>query len=355
MSNDFFKEMLSKVDNEFAQCAEDGIAAGDVDEYIDTGSYILNALVSGSLYKGFPKNKITALAGEQGTGKTFFCLSTIASFLNTHKDAGVFIFESESALTKQTMVDFGIDTKRVYVFPVETIQQFRNQCLTIVDNYLAQDKKTRKPVLMVLDSLGMLSTAKEMEDVAAGKDTRDMTRAQLVRGAFRVLTLKLGKAGIPLLVTNHTYQTMDLFSKAEMAGGGGIKYASSLIVYLSKKKEKDGTEHIGNIVHCRLAKSRLTREGMDVDTYINFATGLNRWYGLTNLAIEAGVFKKSGTKIETPQGSVFGKAIQKNPEKFFTKEVMDQLDSYCNRRFCYGTITQEEQNETEEEDGSDES
>ena len=347
--SDFFEEMLSKVDNECAQCAEDGIAAGDVDEYIDTGSYVLNALVSGSLFKGFPKNKITALAGEQGTGKTFFCLSTIASFLKQHEDGGVFIFESESALTKQTMLDFGIDTKRVYVFPVETVQQFRNQALVIIDNYLKEEKKNRRPVLMVLDSLGMLSTSKEMEDVASGKDTRDMTRAQLIRGAFRVLTLKLGKAGIPLLVTNHTYQTMDLFSKTEMSGGLGLKFSASSIIYLSKKKEKDGTEHIGNIVHCRLAKGRLTREGMDVDTYINFSTGLSRWYGLVSLAIDAGVFKKSGTKIETPQGTVFGKAIQKNPEKFFTSDVMEQLDSYCQKRFCYGTMEEiETESETEE-------
>lgn len=350
--SDFFKEMLSKVDNEFAQCAEDGIAAGDVDEYIDTGSYVLNALVSGSLFKGFPKNKITALAGEQGTGKTFFCLSTIASFLKQHEDGGVFIFESESALTKQTMIDFGIDTKRVYVFPVETVQQFRNQALVIIDNYLKEEKKNRRPVLMVLDSLGMLSTSKEMEDVAAGKDTRDMTRAQLVRGAFRVLTLKLGKAGIPLLVTNHTYQTMDLFSKTEMSGGAGIRYASSIAILLSKKKEKDGTDHIGNVIHCKLHKGRLTKEGESVDAYIDFASGLSRWYGLTTLAIDAGIFKKSGTKIETPQGTVFGKAIQKTPDKFFTPDVMEQLDSYCQKRFCYGTMENQETeiSETEEND-----
>ena len=347
--SDFFKTLASTVDNEFAQCADEGIAAGDVDEYIDTGSYVLNALVSGSLFKGFPKNKITALAGEQGTGKTFFCLSTVASFLNAHEDGGVFIFESESALTKQILIDFGIDTKRVWIFPVETVQQFRNQALTIVDNYLKQDQKERKPVLMILDSLGMLSTSKEMEDIATGKDTRDMTRAQLIRGAFRVLTLKLGKAGIPLLVTNHTYQTMDLFSKTEMGGGSGLKYSSSMIIFLSKAKEKDGNEHVGNVVHCRMAKGRLTREGTSADTFISFTSGLDRWYGLVSLAIDAGIFKKSGTKIETPQGNVFGKAIRKNPEKFFTKDVMEQLDSYCQKRFCYGTMEEiETESETEE-------
>lgn len=340
--SEFFNDLISNVNNEFAQCANDGIIAGDIDDYIDTGSYVLNALVSGSLYKGFPKNKITALAGEQGTGKTFFCLSTISTFLKQNKDAGVFIFESESALTKQMLIDFGIDVKRVWIFPVETIQQFRNQCLTILDNYLKQDKKDRKPVLMVLDSLGMLSTTKEVEDIASGKDTRDMTRAQLIRGAFRVLTLKLGKAGIPLIVTNHTYQTMDLFSKTEMGGGTGLKYACSCAVFLSKRREKEGTVQVGNIVHCKLYKGRLTKEGSSVDAFINFSTGLNRYYGLTTMAIDAGIFQKAGNKIDVGNDNkVFAKEIQKNPEKYFTDEVMKKLDEYCKSTFCYGGSLQD--------------
>ena len=336
--SEFFNDLISNVNNEFLQCADEGIAAGDVDGYIDSGSYVLNALASGSIFRGFPKNKITALAGEQGTGKTFFCLSTISTFLKENKDAGVFIFESESAITKQMLVDFGIDVKRVWVFPVETVQQFRNQCLTIVDNYLKQEKKDRKPVLMVLDSLGMLSTAKEIEDIASGKDTRDMTRAQLIRGAFRVLTLKLGKAGIPLLVTNHTYQTMDLFSKTEMGGGTGLKYSATTIIFLSKRKEKDGTIQIGNIVHCKLAKGRLTREGSAVDTFIRFDKGLDKYFGLSTLAIEAGIFEKKGTKIVvTADKAVYAKELLKNPEKYYTEDVMQRIDEYCNKKFRYGT------------------
>ena len=112
----------------------------------------------------------------------------------------------------------------------------------------------------------MLSTTKEVEDTEAGKDTRDMTRAQVVKSIFRVLTLKLGKANVPMLVTNHTYDVVGAYIPTkEMGGGSGLKYASSTIIYLSKKKEKDGKEVVGNIIKAKTAKSRLTKENADAE------------------------------------------------------------------------------------------
>ena len=112
----------------------------------------------------------------------------------------------------------------------------------------------------------MLSTTKEIEDTEAGKETRDMNRAQNVKAALRVLTLKLGKAKVPLIITNHTYDVVgSMFPTKEMGGGSGLKYAASSIVYLSKRKEKDGTEIIGNIIHCKNHKSRLNKDNMMVD------------------------------------------------------------------------------------------
>ena len=125
---------------------------------------------------------------------------------------------------------------------------------------MEQKEEDRKPMMFVLDSLGMLSTTKEVEDVANDKQVRDMTKSQLIKGAFRVLTLKLGKANVPMLVTNHTYDVIGSYIPTkEMGGGSGLKYASSTIIYLSKKKEKDGTEVVGNIIKCKAAKSRLTK------------------------------------------------------------------------------------------------
>ena len=101
MTSSFFTDVIKTIDNEYASLADDGISAGDVSSFIDTGSYIFNALLSGSINGGLPSNKITALAGESSTGKTFFTLSIIKNFLETNKDAGVFYFESESAVSKQ--------------------------------------------------------------------------------------------------------------------------------------------------------------------------------------------------------------------------------------------------------------
>ena len=190
---------------------------------------------------------------------------------------------------------------------------------------------------MCLDSLGMLSTTKEVEDTSEGKETRDMTRAQVLKAAFRVLTLKLGRAKVPMVVTNHTYDSMGLFSTKEMGGGSGLKYAASSIVFLSKKKEKDGTEVIGNIVHCKNHKSRLTIENKMVDVRLTYDKGLDKYYGLLDLAIKYDIFKSVSTRIELPDGSkTFGKTINNEPEKYFTEDIMKQLDEAAQKEFKYG-------------------
>ena len=253
--SDFFKQIIKETGNEYASIVSEGVEAGDVSSFIDTGSYIFNGLLSGTIHGGLPANKITALAGESATGKTFFVLGVADNFLKQNPDAGVIYFESESALTKDMIEERGIDSSRMIIMPVTTVQEFRHQAIRVLDKYIEQDPADRKPMLLVLDSLGMLSTTKEIEDTEAGKETRDMTRAQIVKAAFRVLTLKLGKAKVPLIITNHTYDVVGcIFPTKEMGGCSGLKYAASSIGYLSKRKEKDGTEIIGNIIHCKKSK-----------------------------------------------------------------------------------------------------
>ena len=336
--NDFLKSIIKEVGNEYASLVSDGVEAGDVESYIDTGSYIFNALLSGSLYGGLPANKITALAGESATGKTYFLMGIIKNFLDKHSDAGVIYFESESALTKQLIVDRGVDPKRMVIFPVTTVQEFRTQALKVLDSYLLQDEADRKPLFLCLDSLGMLSTTKEVEDTAEGKETRDMTRAQILKAAFRVLTLKLGRAKVPMVVTNHTYDVIgSMFPQKEMGGGSGLKYAASSIIYLSRRKEKVGTEVVGNIIHCKNHKSRLTVENRIVDVRLTYDKGLDRYYGLLDLAEKYNVFKKVSTRYELPDGSKqFGKTIMNDPEKYFTEEIMTQLEECAIKEFKYG-------------------
>lgn len=333
---DFLKDVIKESGNEYAALVADGVEAGDVNEFVDTGSYIFNALLSGSIYGGLPANKITAIAGESATGKTFFVLGMVKNFLDQNPDAGVLYFESESAITKQMIESRGIDSSRMVILPVTTVQEFRTQSIRVLDKYL--ENKDRKPMMMVLDSLGMLSTTKEIEDTADGKETKDMTRAQLIKATFRVLTLKLGKANVPLVITNHTYDSMgSLYPTKEMSGGTGLKYSASSIVFLSKRKDKDGTEVVGNIVHCKNYKSRLTIENKMVDVRLAYDNGLDKYYGLLELAAKYNVFKKVASRFELPDGTKqYGKTILGDPTKYFTAEVMDILDECAKKEFLYG-------------------
>ena len=335
----FLDTVIKESGNEFASVVSEGVAAGDITSYVDTGSYIFNALVSGSLFGGLPSNKVTALAGESSTGKTFFALSVVRNFLRDNPTGGVIYFESESAISREMIESRGIDSKRMIIMPVGTIEEFRTQACRILDKYMKEPKDERVPMLFVLDSLGMLSTTKEMEDVANDKQVRDMTKSQLIKGAFRVLTLKLGQANVPMVVTNHTYDVIGSYVPTkEMGGGTGLKYAASTIIYLTKSKERDSSkEVIGNIIKCEAKKSRLTREGSKVATRLFFdERGLDKYYGLLELGEEHGVFKRSGNRIVINESSVYPSAILADPEKYFTPEVMEQLEEAARKEFSYG-------------------
>ena len=332
----FLDTVIKDSGNEFASIVSNGVAAGDVDNYVDTGSYIFNALVSGSLYGGIPSNKVTALAGESSTGKTFFALSVVRNFLEANPTGGVIYFETESAISKEMIESRGIDSQRMVLFPVSTIEEFRTQACRIVDKYMKEPK--REPMMFVLDSLGMLSTSKEMDDISNDKQVRDMTKSQLIKGAFRVLTLKLGQAKIPMIVTNHTYDVIGSYVPTkEMGGGTGLKYAASTIIYLGKKKEKEGTELVGNIIKCEAKKSRLTKEGSKVETRLYFdERGLDKYYGLLELGEQYGVFERKGNRVIVGNSTVYPSAILKDPEKYFTEEVMQKLEEAANKEFSYG-------------------
>jgi RecA/RadA recombinase len=341
--------MVKSSGNKYASLVSDGLDGSDVGGFVDTGCYMLNGLLSADIYGGLPNNKILALAGESSTGKTYFTLGIVSKFLRDNPEAVVLYFDSEQAVTSEMFKNRGIDPKRVGVFPVSTIEEFRHQAITIVDKYLALPKEDQKPTMVVLDSLGMLSTSKEMNDTAEGKETRDMTRAQIIKSTFRVLTVKLGIAKIPMIMTNHTYQVVGAYvPMSEMGGGTGLKYAASTIVYLSKKKDKNADgQVVGNIIHCKLYKGRFTKENKQIDVRLNYDSGLDPYYGLVDIAISAGIFKKNSTRIELPDGSkVFEKTIYENPEKYFTKDVLDQINEAVYNEFSYGGETKTEVEES---------
>jgi RecA/RadA recombinase len=335
MLMDFLKEIVKEVGGEYTKLASD---IDETETYVDTGSYIFNALVSGSVFGGVSGNKITAIAGESSTGKTFFSLAVVKNFLDTHSDGYCLYFDTEAAITKSLLESRGIDTSRLVVVNVVTIEEFRGKALKAVDLYMKKPVEERKPCMFVLDSLGMLSTEKEITDALNDKQVRDMTKSQLVKGAFRMLTLKLGQANIPMIVTNHTYDVIGAYVPTkEMGGGSGLKYAASTIIYLSKKKEKDGTEVIGNIIKAKTAKSRLSKENQDVEVRLYYdERGLDRYYGLLELGEQAGMWKNVAGRYEINGKKIYGKEILKNPDQYFTEEVMQQLDAAAKQQFSYG-------------------
>ena len=333
---DFLKDIVKEIGDDFTQLASD---IDDSEKYVDTGSYIFNGLVSGSIFGGVSGNKITAIAGESSTGKTFFSLAVVKNFLDSNPDGYCLYFDTEAAVNKSLLADRGIDLNRLVVINVVTIEEFRVKALKAVDKYIKMPIEDRQPCMFVLDSLGMLSTEKEIRDALDDKQVRDMTKSQLVKGAFRMLTLKLGQANIPLIVTNHTYDVIGSYVPTkEMGGGSGLKYAASTIIYLSKKKEKDGKEIIGNIIKAKTHKSRLSKENKTVEIRLFYDDrGLDRYYGLLELGEIGGLWKNVAGRYEIGGKKLYAKQILAEPETYFTSEVMQALDEIAKSEFSYGT------------------
>ena len=333
---DFLKDIVKEIGDDFTQLAAD---INEEEQFIDTGSYIFNGLVSGSIYGGVSSNKITAIAGESSTGKTYFSLAVVKNFLDNNPDGYCLYFDTEAAVNKKLLESRGIDLNRLVVVNVVTIEEFRVKALKAVDKYIKMSEDERKPCMFVLDSLGMLSTEKEIRDALDDKQVRDMTKSQLVKGAFRMLTLKLGQANIPLIVTNHTYDVIGSYVPTkEMGGGSGLKYAASTIIYLSKKKEKDKTEVVGNIIKAKTAKSRLSKENKDVSIRLYFDDrGLDKYYGLLELGELGGLWKNVAGRYEINGKKIYAKQILAEPDTYFTDEVMQALDEIARQEFSYGS------------------
>ena len=335
--SDFFRNLVDDLKDEDTNIMGDGLGAAEYSGTIDTGSYMLNAVLSGSIYGGVPDNKVTAFAGETATGKTFFVLGIAKQFLEDNPTGGVVYYDTEAAVTKKMMEERGIDTSRVIISEPDTIQKFRTHALKTINMYEKTPEESRPPMIFIVDSLGLLSTEKELADSTEGKDVRDMTKSQLIKGTFRVLTLKLAKIGVPMLVTNHVYEVIGSFvPMKELGGGSGLKYAASTIAYLSKKKVRDGTDITGIIIKAKMFKSRIAKENAMVEVLLTYTKGLDRYYGLLEFGEKHGIFIKAGNRYQIGETKLYAKQILGDPEKHFTKDIMDRLDAAALKEFSYG-------------------
>ena len=235
-------------------------AGAQINDYISTGSLILNACITGSLFKGIPTGRVTTLAGEPGAGKSFLALSACRE---AQKQGYVPIYlDSEGAQDTQTVTRLGIDTKCFMIKQVNTITEVSSFIINLCSKLETIPEKDRDKVLIVLDSLGNLTSAKEAEDIKELTGKRDMTKQQEIKALFRVCATPLAKLHIPFIVVSHIYQTQDLFSKRIISGGSGINYNSSVTLMLSAAK-LDGNDKENDKLAAS-SKSELTKTGVVV-------------------------------------------------------------------------------------------
>ena len=331
---DFLKDIVKEIGDDYTQLAAD---IDESESYVDTGSYIFNGLVSGSIFGGVSGNKITAIAGESSTGKTFFS-AVVKNFLDSNPDGYCLYFDTEAAVNKSLLISRGIDLTRVVVVNVVTIEDFRVKVLRATDIYLKTPTEDRKPCMFVLDSLGMLSTEKEITDTQRQTSPR---HDQVTTGQRCVpyVDSETGTANIPMIVTNHTYDVIGSYVPTkEMGGGSGLKYAASSIIYLSKRKKRMEQKSLEILLKPKTTKSRLSKENKDVTVRLYYdERGLDRYYGLLELGELGGLWKNVAGRYEMNGKKVYAKEILKNPDKYFTEEVLQKLDEVAKEEFSYGS------------------
>jgi RecA/RadA recombinase len=313
-------------------------------EYFDTGVYILNAILSDmDIYKGLPVGKRVGIAGPSGVGKSYFTLNIIKRYLEQNPTAIAVVFESEYASLMEMAENIKLDMSRTYSVPVETLEDFKTKCVSLLVDIEEQQKEAGKnkdeiKYIMCVDSLGMMPSTRELENAKSDKHSEDMGhRAKVVKSIFRNITLKLGLTKTPMLVCNHSYSTLELYSKERASSGSGYQYAIDVGLICSKAQEKDGDTRTGSIITLTIDKHRLVPEGQKFKVNVSFQKGLHPYSNMITFAEEFGIIKKEGRSFLFKDGSkVRCKEVGRNIEKYFTKDIMDELRDKIKKKCSFG-------------------
>lgn len=254
----------------------------EITEHIDIGSYILNLAMTGNIFGGIPNNRAVELMGPSGVGKTFvmLCAARNAQKMGYY----IYWYDSENAVDKKLMEQFGLDTSRVWYEPCNTVESFRTSTTNLTGKLIdAQRNGMEIPKVMVfLDSIGNLGTIKELTDAEEGNQKEDMTRAKRIKSLFRILMTRMAEVKIPFVYSNHVYKTTDFMAAWVGSGGSGREYGASIILMLTKAKlNSTGSdkEQVGIILTAKPNKNRFAKPNV-VKTHLDYKTGLNRYTGL---------------------------------------------------------------------------
>jgi RecA/RadA recombinase len=309
-----------------------------ITEFIDTGCYILNAVIgNGDIFGGMPKGKRVAFAGPSSTGKSLLTAHVAKSYLKEVEGSHLVAFETEGASFFDMMKSIDIDQDRVTIIPTSTVEKFKHNITKLLKSITDERKEgINNEYIFLLDSLGMLATEKETNDALEGKYVADMTRAKTIRSIFRIISLDLFRLQIPFLIVNHSYETMDLYGAPKMSGGGGVTYASDVIIMLTKAKEKEGTAHIGAILSLNVNKSRFIPENVKGKVFCLFKKGIMKHSYLLEVGLETGLIKKEGISYVLNGVKKRKSDIMKKPDIFYTPESLEMLRQAIMKMWCFG-------------------
>lgn len=257
---------------------------------ISTSVPAVNLALSGSFAGGF-ESGLVVWAGPSKHFKTCFTLMMMKAYLDKYEDAVAIFYDSEFGSPQSYFDSFGIDTSRVMHIPVTNIEELKFDIVKQLEELKRGDH-----VFLALDSAGNIASKKEVEDALEGKSTADMTRAKQLKSLFRMITPHLKIKRLPMVVVNHTYQTQELYSKSVVSGGTGIYYSADIIFIVGRQQEKDGTEVTGFNFIINVEKSRFVREKSKIPVQVLHNSGVSKWSGLLDIAMELGWVMKPKNK-----------------------------------------------------------
>jgi RecA/RadA recombinase len=290
-------------------------------DMITTSVPALNVALSGELAGGFTPG-LTLFCGPSKHFKSLFSLLLAKAYMDKYKDAVLIFYDCEFGTPESYFDSLEMDKSRILHIPIMNMEEFKFDVMKQLEDLKRGDR-----VVFVVDSLGNMSSKKEMEDAIAEKSVADMSRAKQMKSIFRMITPYLNRLDIPMIAVNHIYMEQGLYPKAIVSGGTGIYLSSDTIFIIGRQQEKDGTEVVGYNFVINVEKSRYTREKSKILINVTHERGINRYSGLLEMAMEAGaVIKPSNgwySRVNLETGEVEDKKFREAATS--TKEFWDIL------------------------------
>lgn len=350
-------ERLDKLNPEATFLSESALS--NVDTWYDTGCYALNAIISGKLRDGgVPKGRIVGFSGESGVGKTYI-INKILGIAQKKLGLMPVIFDTEFAVDKESAINVGLDPTHTKYVPVYTVEQCRNQLSTFLDSIV--EKGLQGKFIVSVDSLGNLASQKELDDVVKDKSASDMgLRAKTLKAMMRLITYKAAAAGTTILFSNHVYGDPTAMYPSlvkNQAGGSGPTYLASVLCQIAASNEKqdenndqdemltEARNYSGKTLKFLTVKNRFIPQYLQAGIYLNFKTGLDKYSGLRDMAVNHGVLISNGPTFQIGIDSEDGKykkgdkiGYYKNWSKdidFWENHIIPELDKKLSVAYRY--------------------